>query len=50
MGFPLHYLVKNATGCIVSQVTIHYEIPFERVYTVLFPLSYSVNTATGYID
>ena len=28
----------------------HYEIPFERGDTVLFPLSYSVKTATGYID
>ena len=28
----------------------HYEIPFERGYTVLFPLQYSVKTATGYID
>ena len=28
----------------------HYEIPFERGYTVLFPLHYLVKTATGYID
>lgn len=28
----------------------HYEIPFERGYTVLFPLPYSVKIATGYID
>ena len=27
----------------------HYEIPFERGYTVLFPLPYSVKTATGCI-
>ena len=27
----------------------HYEIPFERGYAVLFPLSYSVTNATGYI-
>ena len=27
----------------------HYEMPFERGYAVLFPLSYSVTNATGYI-
>ena len=27
----------------------HYEIPFERGYAVLFPLSYSVTNATDYI-
>ena len=34
----------TVAGCIALQETIHYEIPFERGYTVLFPLHYSVKT------
>ena len=48
-GLSFHEVNQNATGYIAEQEMIHYEIPFERGYTVLFPLSYSVNNAEGYI-
>ena len=33
---PLSHIVKTTTGYIASQETIHYEIPFLKICTLLF--------------